>query len=172
LEGDLPEVLQAIRQRGCRTALDSAGEGGGLEPLDRALPHLDAYVPSHAEAVRQTGRSDPKEILEVYRRCGAPGILGVKLGSQGALLSPARGRYVPVAAVTPPEPVLDTTGAGDAFYAGLLTGLLQGIPPAESGRLAAATASYCITAKGATPGLRSYSETARLAGLGSSSERR
>ncbi len=30
LEGDLPEVLAAIRGTGCRTALDAAGSGGGL----------------------------------------------------------------------------------------------------------------------------------------------
>ncbi len=60
---------------------------------------------------------------------------------------------------------MDTTGAGDSFYAGLLTGLLRGMTLAEAGRLAAATGACCVTGLGATAGLRNYDETARLAGL-------
>ena len=165
LDPDLPEVFAAIRKTGCRTAMDSAGDGGTLEPLDRILPHLDVYVPSYHEATCQTGESDPQRILDVYRACGAPGMLGVKLGSKGALLSPAAGEYVEIAAVAPPGPVVDTTGAGDSFLAGLLTGLLKGFDAFRSGRLAAATGACCVTGYGATAGLRNYEQTAALAGL-------
>jgi sugar/nucleoside kinase (ribokinase family) len=165
LDAALSDVLQAIRETGCQTALDSAGNGGRLQPLDRALPHLDIYVPSHKEAISQTSETDPAQAIEVYRQCGATGLLGIKLGPDGALLSPAPGQYVRIDAVAPPGPIVDTTGAGDAFYAGLLTGLLRGLSPADAGRLGAATASHCITAKGATPGLHSYDETMKLAGL-------
>ena len=162
LEEDLPEVLAAIRRSGCRTALDAAAEGGRMQPLDRILPELDVYVPSHAEAARQTGHSDPEAILRTYRDCGAPGLLGVKLGAEGALLSPAAGEYVAIDPVAPPGPVVDTTGAGDCFYAGLLAGLLKGMSPEQAGRLAAAGGACCVTAKGATAGVRNYEETTRL----------
>jgi sugar/nucleoside kinase (ribokinase family) len=165
LEHDLPEVLAAIRERGCRTVLDAAGEGGRLEPLDRILPHLDIYVPSYAEAAHQTGRTDPEAILEVYRQCGAGGLLGVKLGSEGALLSPAPGEYVKIDPVSPPAPVVDTTGAGDCFYAGLLVGLWKGMGIKEAGRLAAACGACCVTGKGATAAIADYAGIARLAGL-------
>jgi len=89
----------------------------------------------------------------------------VKLGAEGALLSPAPGQFVQVASVPPPGPIVDTTGAGDGFYAGLLAGLLRGMSLADAGRLAAATGACCITGLGATAGLRSYEETMRLAGL-------
>ena len=166
LEGDLPEVFAAIRGTGCRTALDAAGSGGGLQPLDRILPHLDVYCPSLAEASHQTGSSDPREILRTYRECGAAGLVGVKLGSRGALLSPAASQYVEVPCVPPPGAIVDTTGAGDCFYAGLLTGLLRGMGPREAGLLAAAAGACCVTALGATAGIRGFEETARLAGLG------
>ncbi len=165
LEGDLPEVLQKIRSAGCRTALDSAGDGGHLEPLDRALVHLDAYVPSRNEAAHQTGRSEPQAMLETYRACGARGLLGVKLGEHGALLSPGPEQFIQVDPALPPEGVVDTTGAGDAFDAGLLAGLLAGLDTEAAGRLAAATAACCISARGATAGLRSRAATARLAGV-------
>ncbi len=165
LESDLPEVFAAIRQVGCQTALDAAGEGGTMQPLDRILPHLDVYCPSRAEAEHQTGQTDPQKIIDTFRQCGAPGLLGVKLGSEGALLSPAAGEYISIAAVSPPGPVVDTTGAGDAFYAGLLCGLLKGGSPAEAGRLAAAVGACCVTGLGASAGLRDYAETTRIAGL-------
>ena len=96
LEGDLSEVLAAIRKTGCQTALDTAGDGGAMQPLDRILPHVDVYVPSHNEGTHQTGQEDPRKIIEAYRKCGAPGLLGVKLGSKGALLSPAAGQYISI----------------------------------------------------------------------------
>jgi sugar/nucleoside kinase (ribokinase family) len=163
LEGDLPEILAAIRETGCRTAMDAAGDGGTMQPLDRILPHLDVYVPSHNEAFHQTGLEDPRKIIDIYRDCGAPGLLGIKLGSKGALLSPAAGEYLSIDCATPPGPVVDTTGAGDSFFAGLLTGLLKDLDIARCGRLAAATGACCVSAFGATAGVRGYEETARLA---------
>lgn len=165
LEKDLPEVLQAIRATGCQTALDAAGEGGSLHPLAAALPHLDVYVPSRAEAEHQTGLTDPQKIIEAFRQCGAPGLLGVKLGSQGALLSPGAGEFIEIDSVAPPGPVVDTTGAGDCFYAGLLSGLLNGMDNNEAGRLAAATGACCVTGLGATAGLRDLQQTLELASL-------
>lgn len=169
LQADLPEVLARIRQTGCRTALDAAGDGGTLHPLDQILPHLDVYCPSYAEAAHQTGETEPDRILARFRACGAPGLLGVKLGAEGALLSPAPDEYVRIPAVPPPGPVVDTTGAGDAFDAGLLAGLLRGLRVEQAGRLAAATGACCVTALGATAGLRSFDQTAALAGLRPSS---
>ena len=162
---DLPEVLATLRKLGCLTALDAAADGGTLEPLAPSLPHLDLYVPSHGEATNQTGQSDPESILRSYRELGAPGILGVKLGAQGALLSPQPDEYIEVPPVAPPGEVIDTTGAGDCFLAGLLTGILRDMSLADAGRLAAAVGACCVAAMGATPGVRSFDETARLAEL-------
>ena len=165
VEDDLAEVLAQIRQTGCRTALDAAGDGGTLQPLDLILPHLDVYVPSLAEASHQTRQTDPEQIIRVFRDCGATGLLGVKLGSQGALLSSPSGETIEIDPVSPPGPVVDTTGAGDAFYAGLLCGLLRGLPARQAGRLAAAAGACCVTGVGASAALRNYDQTARLAGL-------
>ena len=64
-----------------------------------------------------------------------------------------------------PGPVIDTTGAGDCFYAGLLSGLLREMTIEQAGRLGAAAGACCVTGLGATAGLRDFAETARLAGL-------
>jgi sugar/nucleoside kinase (ribokinase family) len=165
LLGDLPEVLAEIRAGGCFTALDAAGDGGELEPLTRVLPQLDVYVPSLAEARHQTGVEDPRRMVALYRDAGARGLVGVKLGSRGALLSPGAGEFVEVEAVAPPGAIVDTTGAGDCFLGGLLAGLLRGLTVAEAGRIAAAAGACCVTDVGATTATRGWDETARLAGV-------
>ncbi len=163
LQEDLPEVLAAIQGVGCLTALDAAGDGGTMEPLSACLPFLDVYIPSLKEAKHQTGESDPERIIEAYRSVGSHGLLGVKLGEQGALLSPVEGEYLEIPPVMPPGPVIDTTGAGDSFLGGLLTGLLRGMSPHDAGRLAAACGACCVTGLGATSAIRDFAATAKLA---------
>jgi sugar/nucleoside kinase (ribokinase family) len=165
LQADLPEVLAAIRETGCLTALDAAGDGGTMDPLAKILPHIDFYLPSEAEARHQTGRNEPRQIIAAFREAGAKSWLGIKLGSKGALLSPQPGEFLDVPAVQAPGPVVDTTGAGDCFYGGVLSGVLRGLPPAEAGRLGAAAGACCVTGLGATTAIRGYDETAQLAGL-------
>jgi sugar/nucleoside kinase (ribokinase family) len=165
LQSDLPEVLAALKQVNCLTALDAAGTGGTLAELEPSLRYLDVYVPSYKEASHQTGLSDPEQIVAAFRAAGATGILGVKLGADGALLSDSVDRFVEVAAVTPPGAVVDTTGAGDSFMAGLLCGWLKGLTLDQAGRLAAACGARCVTGLGATTAMGDYASTATLAGL-------
>ncbi len=162
-ESDLPEILAAIRATGCRTALDTANGGGGLQPLDAILPHLDVYIPSLAEARNQTGKDDPEAILDTYRGCGTTALLGVTMGESGALLSPAPGVFIGVPAVPPPGPVIDTTGAGDCFLAGLVTGLIRDLPLPEAAALGAATAACSVTGLGGTAAVDDYERTLTLA---------
>lgn len=162
---EIAQILRMARAAGCLTALDAAGSGGSLEPLRVILPECDVYFPSYAEARHQTGLDEPAAMIEAFRAAGARGVVGLKLGRQGALVSPAPGQVVPIAPVAPPGPVIDTTGAGDAFFAGLIAGLLRGRSVVEACRLAAAAGACCVTGLGASAGLRDFQETSRLAGL-------
>jgi sugar/nucleoside kinase (ribokinase family) len=162
LEHVLLEAVLAIKAEGCRLILETGGSGGGLATIAPALPHVDVYVPSLDEAAHQTGEAAPHAIIDCYRRHGAAGIVGVKLGTRGTLLSPAAGELIEIPCVPAPGPVADTTGAGDSFLAGLITGLIRGMPPRQAALLGAATAACCVTGVGATAGLRSFDETMRL----------
>lgn len=165
LEPDLPEVLGEIRAAGCRTAMDAAGDGGTMSPLAKILPQLDVWVPSRQEACHQTGHRDPQQMIQTFRNAGAPGVVGIKLGTDGVLLSDAQGTLIHIPAMRPPGPVVDTTGAGDCFYAGLITGLLLGWSLPEAGRLGVAAGACCVTAYGGHSGTRNLMETARMAGM-------
>jgi sugar/nucleoside kinase (ribokinase family) len=73
----------------------------------------------------------------------------VKLGAQGALWT-AGSEEVRVAA-PPARPTLDSTGAGDAFAAGLLAARLHGAAPAEALEVACALAATAVASAGARP---------------------
>ena len=162
LEPDLADLFRRLRMAGCLTALDSAGSGGTMEPLAKILPHLDVYFPSFEEARNQTGRNDPQEMIEVFRRSGSTGILGVKLGAQGVALSESPGKFQLVGAIEPPGPIADTTGAGDAFFAGLMTGILRGMSTLASTQLGTAVAAISITGLGASTALPTLDQATSL----------
>lgn len=163
LEPDVATAARMLRAAGCRVALETGGGGGRLADVAPALPFLDLYVPSLDEAAAQTGCRGPEAIVARYRDLGAAGLVGVKLGSRGTLLSAVAGEFAAIPCLPAPGPVLDTTGAGDALLAGLVAGLVRGMAPQEACLLGAAHAACCVTAAGATAGLRSFPETWALA---------
>lgn len=165
VERELATAISVVKSAGCLVALETAGDGGTLAGVAPALPLVDCYVPSLGEARHQTGLSDPRAIIGCYRDHGAAGVVGVKLGGQGTLLSPRTGEWIEIPCLPAPGPVIDTTGAGDSLLAGLLAGMLRGLGPRDAGLLGAAAAACCVTGLGATAGLRDFAATARLAGI-------
>ncbi len=163
LETDLAAAVRLLHESGCRVALETGGSGGRIEDVAPALPFVDLYVPSLDEAAAQTGARDALAIIDRYRELGCRGLVGVKAGTRGVVLSPATGERLEIPCLPAPGAVADTTGAGDAFLAGLLTGIVRGMAPQEAGRLGAATAACCVTGVGATAGLRSFEATNALA---------
>jgi len=164
LEPRLAEAVSLIRAGGCRVVLETAGGGGALADLAPALPAVDVFVPSLDEARGHAGDDDPRQIIACYRGHGCRGLVGVKCGTRGVVLSPEPGVVVDVPCVPAPGPVVDTTGAGDSFLAGLLAGMGRGFSPVDAARLGAAAAACCVTRAGATAGLRGWDETLALAG--------
>jgi sugar/nucleoside kinase (ribokinase family) len=77
------------------------------------------------------------------------GIAAITLGAKGSLIASGSERVeIPVAKVTQ---VVDTTGAGDLYAAGVLHGLSRGLPLAECGRLGSIAAGEIISHFGARP---------------------
>lgn len=78
-------------------------------------------------------------------------IVCVTLGERGCYVINAAGDSHVIAAY--PTDVVDTTGAGDAFAAGFLYGLLHEKSIQESGKIGNLVASFCIREYGARKGL-------------------
>ena len=121
-------LLGAARAAGATTLLDCGDDLAGWPAETRAeigglLPVVDVFLPNEAEAVALTGEDDPLAAARALQRVSG-GVVVVKLGPRGCLALFRDGAVERVAA--PPVKVRDTTGAGDAFNAGLLFALGEG----------------------------------------------
>jgi sulfofructose kinase len=127
------------------------------EGLPELLPLVDILISSKEFPHRLTGITDPSSsLVELKARYGCP-ITGMTLGTGGALLF-YDGVFLESPAMQVPGGCRDTTGAGDAFHAGFLYGLLCGEEIETSLKLANATASLKCRTLGARTSLPTQGE--------------
>jgi sugar/nucleoside kinase (ribokinase family) len=163
LDGEpLAGVLRGARERGVRTSLDPVHDATARwERVHPALPHLDAICPNLGEARAITGEGSPAACAAWLRERGVARV-AITLGRDGAYALDEE-----VAAHVPPFEVdaRDETGAGDAFAAGFVYGLLHGWPLARAVRLANAVGALSTTGIGASSSLPDLKAAMALAGL-------
>ncbi|TGD86694.1 carbohydrate kinase family protein [Mycolicibacterium sp. CH28] len=124
----LPAVFAAARSAGAGTSVDTnwdpAGQWSGVTAL---LAQSDVVLPNAAELLALTGRAD---LDEAARQITATGCrVALKNGAAGGTLWEPSADPVTVAA--PPTDPVDTTGAGDSFDAGFISGMLDGLSGAQ-----------------------------------------
>lgn len=162
LTADLPEVLAEMRRHAphVKIALDTVNPPAEWSLLEPILPYLDVFCPSRPEAEALTRQSDPAAMIASFRKSMPRGVIGIKLDAEGCLLDDGTERvFVPSYKIE----VVDTTGAGDTWFGGLLTGLIRKMPLRQAGQLANRAAADCCTALGASTGVRDFEQTfARL----------
>jgi len=162
LTPQLPQVLKELKEASpaVKIALDTVNPPAERKLLDPILPLLDIFAPSRTEAEALTGEREPAKMVAAFRKFMPNGFIGIKLDAQGCLLDDGQQQVtVPAYKID----VVDTTGAGDTWFAGLLVGLRKGMPLEQTGRFANRAAADCCTAFGASAGVRSFDETvARL----------
>jgi sugar/nucleoside kinase (ribokinase family) len=141
-------LLESARGSGARTFFDTAWDPEGFPPTTRAevrslLPWVDVFLPNEAEACA-IADVDSGDALGAARKLQAVsgGWVVVKLGARGSLaVGPGE------AELSVPAPVVeaaDTTGAGDAFNAGLIRALSDDSPWPDALDAAARFASALI----------------------------
>jgi ribokinase len=117
-----------------------------LEPIIRKTYVL---MPNAIELAFLTGEINYRKSADLMVGRGVK-IVAVKLGSDGCYVTDGRERHLIEAFNVK---VVDTTGAGDAFCAGFLYGLLNDKSLYECGRLGNFVASRCVMKMGARAGL-------------------
>ncbi len=122
--------------------------GMGMKAISGILKNTDVFMPNRIEIETLTGK-DYREGAEEVIGMGVE-VVVVKLGEEGCYITDGR-REIKVPAYKV-EPV-DTTGAGDAFNAGFIYGMLKGRDLEECGRMGNYVASMCIKSLGARTGL-------------------
>lgn len=154
------QIFEAAHQQGCLTSMDVTFDPSGkwLDTIRPCLRHLDYFLPSYNEASRIARTENLADIVWILKNEGVKNII-VKLGAKGCYVHTGSEEFeVPAFNV----PVVDTTGAGDCFVAGFLTGLNQKLPLQECAMIGCASAAFCIGALGATENVRSYAEIRQL----------
>ena len=164
VEGDhLHVVGYALLRSGSRQAARAAmtrGHAAGMtvsvDPSSSALLSEEflelagearLFLPNASEAHALTGESAPERAArKLAERFGE---VVVKLGPEGALWT--NGEEVLRAAAEPVDAVVDSTGAGDAFAAGLLSARADGASTAEQLAAACKLAARAVTTAGARP---------------------
>jgi len=121
----------------------------GLAALESIVKRTSVLMPNAGELELLTGMADYRRGAEAMLKKGVK-VVAVKLGSRGCYVTDGRqSRNVEAFKVS----LVDTTGAGDAFCAGFLYGLIKHKSHDECGRIGNFVASRCTTKMGARAGL-------------------
>jgi sugar/nucleoside kinase (ribokinase family) len=159
-----PDNIGALFRRasemGVKTVLDvviprSANYWPFLEPV---LPWTDVFLPNRDEAQLITGEKDPLRQSLRFREAGAKTVV-ITCGADGSVTAFDGGQLraggFQVAQV-------DGTGSGDAFAAGYIHGLLEGLDVPQCVRIGSALGASCVRATGATTGVFNAQELAEF----------
>jgi sugar/nucleoside kinase (ribokinase family) len=131
------QMARAAKEADTIVSVDADNVYEGLEDL---LPFVDILISSSEFPHQLTGIADEKAALaEIQNRYGCP-IVGKTKGVEGCLIR-AAGEFLTARSYAVPGGCKDTTGAGDAFHAGFLYGLLAGEEIETSLKIANAVAA-------------------------------
>jgi ribokinase len=137
--------------------------------FDEAIYALSDYItPNETEASAMTGVAitsvdDARAAGGMLLKRGVGAAL-ITLGAKGALLHSADvSELIPAFAA---GPVVETTGAGDAFNAGFASALARGLEPVSAAKFGSATAGISVTRAGAAPSMPMRDEIEALLARG------
>ncbi len=168
LEQPIPAARRALeiaRAAGVRTILNPAPAAA----LDDAMLALcDFVTPNESEAEALTGLPvtsvSEAEVAANALLARGVGAVVVTLGGNGALYCDKnRSVHVPVISA---GPVVETTGAGDAFNGGFAVALSEGHDVVEAVRFGCATAGISVTRPGTAPSMPARAEIDALLAKG------
>ncbi len=160
LEQPIPaahRALEIARAAGVTTILNPAPAAA---LTDTMLALCDYITPNESEAETLTGIpvvtvQDAERAADALMARGAGAVI-ITLGANGALYRDrSRSVHVPVISA---GPVVETTGAGDAFNGGFAVALSEGRDVTSAVRFGCATAGISVTRAGTAPAMPARAE--------------
>jgi ribokinase len=145
------EAMALGRKNGILTMLNPAP---AIQLSDQIIQNVDVITPNETELRILLGLApdDPtstRELAHRLKNCGVKNVI-VTMGEQGSLvLTQTAEVHVP----SVPVKVVDTTGAGDSYNAGLAIALAEGKDIIAAARFAACTGALACTHLGVIPSL-------------------
>ncbi len=158
-------ALEIARAGGATTILNPAP---AVDLADGMLALCDFVTPNETEAEGIIGLpvstvEEAREAAELLLALGVSAAI-ITLGEKGALYHDAT-QSVHVPAVDA-GPVLETTGAGDAFNGAFASALARGVDPVEAVRFGCAAAAISVTRLGTAPAMPAREEIEKLLSAG------
>ncbi len=159
-------VLAQLRELGAARTEPSTISVEPFKPADHPLVDsalralcgaCDIFSPNLAEARSLAGSGEPEELAR--RLCeGGARIVALRLGSEGSLIFDGRSLHaIPAAAA----PLIDPTGAGNAYCGAFLAAYLQTGDVRRAGLCASVAASFLVQQIGLPPVTETLAEEAR-----------
>jgi len=150
------EILKLCRERRITTVVDVVlpQDWNALDDVKLLLPHIDYFLPNNDEARVMTGKDDPFDQVRALIGMGAHTVI-ITQGKAGALAGRGHEYWK---CGTYPVTVVDPSGSGDAFSAGILTGLHHAWDMARTLRYASALGASATRAPGTTDSVYTAAE--------------
>jgi sugar/nucleoside kinase (ribokinase family) len=155
---DAAKALELAQNNGILTFMDTAWDASGkwLDTIKCSLRYLDWFMPSIEEAEQMVGTREPGKISAAFKKMGVKNA-ALKMGADGCYIEPenTEGFFVK------PYPVecVDSAGAGDAWCARFIAGIMKGFDTEKAAELGNGTGALCVTSIGTTSGLRNMADT-------------
>jgi len=166
------DLVERFRAAGAKVAFDPNMRFRLWTPNEARTVFLelarncDVLIPSLTEAEIMTGLTGGDSMLDALLSLGPPQVV-LKAGDKGAWYGDAAEHgFCPCHSVQEIDPV----GAGDAFCAGVLSGLLDGQPLRDAVTRGAALGAFCVSTFGDyqglpdRPGLKAFMEGSSIPG--------
>ena len=156
-------AARTAKEAGMQVAIDLASYNvvaDNLEFLRRlANDYVDIVFANEDEAKTFTGEDEPLNALQAISEMCSLAV--VKVGTKGALIK--RGSEVVHVGIMAAARRVDTTGAGDFYAAGFMSGLCEGLSLRQCGTIGAMAAGKVIEVVGTTFGEDSWEDLLRMA---------
>ena len=155
------ETLKVAREGKAITTMDILGvkQEKMAEKILPAMPYLDYFMPNLEEAQMITGLTDLDELSDFFLNAGAKNVV-LKMGARGSFIKNKQGMRLRIPAFK--VNVVDTTGCGDAWSGGFITGLSRGMNIQESAVLGSACGSLVATGLGSDAGIIDFDSTMKF----------
>lgn len=155
-------IVRLAKEKGLKVAVDLASYNVVLDNreflLELVRDYVDILFANEQEAAAFTGEQEPVNALEAISKMCELAV--VKIGTRGAYIKSA-GEVIHVGIMAAAKRV-DSTGAGDFYSAGFLTGLCNGLSLRQCGTIGAITAGKVIEVVGTTFGDEVWKDIYRL----------
>jgi len=153
---DLTQLFRAAKQRSVKTVLDVVTPPGlamSRNQLASMLADTDVFLPNDDEAEAMTGLKDPVAQASFLSNLNPACDVVITLGARGAVA--VRNKEI-IRAGTYSVQSIDESGAGDAFAAGFITGLLEDWSLEKTLSFASVVGASCTSALGCTAGVFTF----------------